>query len=54
MKITREDVVQAATDKGLTIMEALRMMQAVCAKQGDEATLEQLCAIKSDMLFGDD
>ena len=54
MKITRADVVQAAADKGLTIMEALRMMQAVCAKQGDEATLEQLCAIKSDMLFGDD
>lgn len=53
-KITRADVAQAAADKGVTIMEALRMMQAVCAKTGDENTLEQLCAIKSDILFGDE
>lgn len=53
-KITRADVAQAAAAKGATIMEALRMMQAVCAKAGDEYTLEQLCAIKSDILFGDE
>jgi len=33
-------------------MEALRMMQAACAKFGDEKTLSRLCEIKSEILFG--
>lgn len=53
-KITRDDVAEAAAAKGVTIMEALRMMQAVCAKAGDEATLDRLCQIKSEILFGDE
>lgn len=53
-QITRNDVVQAAAAKGVTILEALRMMQAVCAKAGDEATLDALCAVKNEILFGDD
>ena len=53
-KITRQDVVEAAAAKGIRILEALNMMQAAAAKMGDESTLEQLCAIKSDMLFGDE
>lgn len=51
-KITRRDVVEAAAAKGIPILEALNMMQAVAAKMGYESTLEQLCAIKRDMLFG--
>ncbi|GEM_PF-1436331 len=53
-KITRQDVVEAASSKGIRILEALNMMQAAAAKMGDESTLKQLCAIKSDMLFGDE
>jgi hypothetical protein len=53
-KITRQDVVEAASSRGIRILEALNMMQAAAAKMGDESTLEQLCAIKSDMLFGDE
>ena len=54
VKITRSDVAQAASESGVTIMEALRMMQAVCAKSGDEDTLESLCKIKDEILFGDE
>lgn len=50
--ITRETVAQAAAHHGVTIMDALRMMQSVCAKAGDEATLEALCKVKSEILFG--
>lgn len=53
-QITRADVAQAAAAKGVTIMEALRMMQAVCAKVGDEQTLAALCAVKAEILFGDE
>ena len=53
-KITRSDVAQAAAEKGVSIMEALSMLQSACAKLGDEQTLESLCAIKSDILFGDE
>lgn len=53
-QITREDVAKAAADKGITIMEALRTMQAVCAKLGDEKTLSALCDIKSQIIFGDE
>jgi hypothetical protein len=53
-QITRNDVAQAAAVKGLTIMQAINMMQAACAKLGDESTLSQLCAIKSKILFGDE
>ncbi len=45
--ITRQDVAQAAAAQGVGILEALRMMQAVCAKAGDEQTLAALCAIKN-------
>lgn len=53
-QITRADVAQAAAAKGVTILEALRMMQAVCAKAGDEQTLSALCAVKAEILFGDE
>jgi hypothetical protein len=53
-QITRDDVAQAAASKGVTIMEAIRMMQAVCAKAGDEKTLSALCAVKNEILFGDE
>ena len=53
-KITRQDVVEAAAAKGIRILEAIGMMQAVAAKMGDERTLVQLCAIKHEMLFGDE
>ena len=51
MKITKQDVIQAADDKNIPILEALRMMQSVAAKMKDESTLEQLCEIKSEILF---
>ena len=53
-QITRNDVAQAAAAKGVSILEALRMMQAVCAKSGDEKTLDALCAVKNEILFGDE
>lgn len=53
-QITRDDVAQAAAAKGVTILEALRMMQAVCAKAGDEQTLDILCAVKNQILFGNE
>ena len=53
-QITRNDVAQAAAAKGVSILEALRMMQAVCAKGGDEETLNALCAVKNEILFGDE
>ncbi|MFZ9960573.1 MAG: hypothetical protein ACO3GP_09290 [Candidatus Limnocylindrus sp.] len=52
--ITRQAVAKAAAAKGVTILEALRMMQAVCAKVGDEQTLAALCAVKFEILFGDE
>ena len=51
--ITRNDVVEAAAAKGIRVLEALSMMQAAAAKMNDERTLEMLCSIKNDMLFGD-
>lgn len=51
MKITKQDVIQAAADDNTPILEALRMMQSVAAKMKDESTLEQLCGIKSEILF---
>lgn len=53
-QITRANVAQAAAEHGVTILEALRMMQAVCAKAGDEKTLAALCAVKNEILFGDE
>lgn len=52
--ITRNDVVEAAAAKGMRVLEALSMMQSVAAKMGDERVLEQLCAVKSEILFGDE
>jgi len=54
MKITKQDVIQAAEDKNIPIIEALRMMQSAAAKMNDESILEQLCGIKNQILFGDD
>lgn len=51
--ITRQDVVDAAADKGIRVLEALSMMQAACATLGDEEILSQLCAVKNELLFGD-
>ena len=53
-QITRQDVAQAAAAKNIGILQALAMMQAACAKLGDESTLTQLCSIKSEILFGDE
>lgn len=53
-KITRKDVVEAAAAKGIRVLEALTMMQTAAAKMNDESTLEQLCKIKSEILFGDE
>lgn len=53
-KITRNDVVQAAAEKGIRVLEALNMMQAAAAKMSDEGVLERLCAIKAEILFGDE
>ena len=53
-QITRQDVVKAAAEKGIGILQAINMMQAACAKLGDEKTLSQLCTIKSQILFGDE
>lgn len=52
-KITRNDVVQASAEKGIRVLEALTMMQAAAARMSDEGTLEQLIAIKNEILFGD-
>ena len=52
-KITRKDVVQAAAEKGIRVLEALTLMQAAAAKMGNEIVLEQLVAIKSEILFGE-
>ena len=52
--ITLQDVAAAAADKNIGLLQALNMMQGVCAKAGDEETLSQLCAIKSELLFGDE
>ena len=54
IKFTKEDVVAAAAAQGVGILEAIRMMQTVCAKAGDESTLSRLCEIKNEMLFGND
>lgn len=54
MTITKNDVIQAAAEKGVGILQALSMMQGACAKLGDSSTLEQLCAIKASILFGDE
>jgi len=54
MKITKSDVYQAAGDKGISVLDALSMMQAVAVKMNDESILESLCAIKYELLFGAD
>lgn len=48
--ITRADVQQAAADKGMTELAAITLMQAGAVKLGDEATLETLCGIKSEII----
>ena len=50
--ITKECVIKAASEKGIRIIEAISMMQAVAAKNGDSALLDRLCEIKSEILFG--
>lgn len=53
-KITRKDVVQAAAEKGIRVLEALNMMQAAAAKMNNENVLQQLCDIKREILFGEE
>lgn len=53
-KITRADVAQAAAESGIMVLAALNMMQSAAAKMGDERTLEQLIAVKNEILFGDE
>ncbi len=52
--ITRQNVVQAAAESGVGILEALSLMQSAAAQMGDERTLSRLCQIKSEILFGED
>lgn len=54
MKITRNDIVQAAAEKGMRVLEAITIMQSAAAKMNNESVLEQLIAIKSEILFGDE
>lgn len=51
-KITRGDVVEAAAAANIRVLEALNMMQSAAAKLGDELVLDQLCAIKHEIIFG--
>lgn len=51
-QITRADVVQAAAEKGVPVLQALTAMQGVAAKMSNDSVLRQLCAIKSEILFG--
>lgn len=53
-QITRSDVATAAAESGVGVLEGLRMMQAAAAKMGDEKTLQRLCEIKNEILFGDE
>jgi hypothetical protein len=48
--ITIATVRQAAADSGMTDLQAITAMQVGAAKIGDSATLEALCAIKSELL----
>lgn len=50
MTITLNDIAKAAADEGVTVMQACNMMQAACAKLGDEATLDALCTIKAEII----
>jgi hypothetical protein len=49
-QITLSAVRQAAIESGMTDLQALTAMQAGAAKIGDNAALEALCAIKSELL----
>lgn len=51
-KITKECVIKAAEEKGIPTIQAISMMQAVAAKNGDSELLNRLCDIKSEILFG--
>ena len=44
---------EAAAAKNIGLLQAINMMQAACAKLGDESTLAALCAIKAQVLFGE-
>lgn len=52
--VTRSDVVKAAIESNIGILQAINMMQSACAKLGDEQMLSQLCSIKNEILFGDE
>lgn len=54
IKITIEDVCRVAKMEGIGVLQALLMMQTVCAKSGDEETLMALCDVKNEILFGDE
>lgn len=49
-EITLSAVRQAATDTGMTDLQALTAMQAAAAKIGDNEALDALCAIKAELL----
>lgn len=50
MTITIEDIRKVAADEGITELAAITMMQSGAAKIGDDAALEALCDIKSEIL----
>lgn len=52
--ITIQAVAEAAAANNIGLLQALSMMQAACAKLGDETTLAALCAVKAQILFGNE
>jgi hypothetical protein len=50
MTITLEAIKQAAKEMNMTELEAITQMQAGAAITGNDEVLEQLCAIKSELI----
>lgn len=48
--VTRATVERAAAASGISLLEAVNRLQAMCARFGYDDSLEALCAIKADLL----
>lgn len=54
MTITMQTVEMAAKEMNLSVLEAITQMQAGAAIMNNEKALEELCAIKSEIIGLDD
>lgn len=51
MNITKQDVLDAASQENIPVLAAIKLMLSSAAKLGDELALEKLLKIQEEIIF---